>query len=59
MDACRSFRSQDKPHIQKVITLAIPSLLCWRVFRSRVDGFVIDMEQQAIKLVEILQGQRK
>ena len=40
------------------LLVAIPSLLCWRVFRSRVDGFVIDMEQQAIKLVEVVHGDR-
>ena len=40
------------------LLVAIPSLICWRVFRSRVDGFVIDMEQQAIKLVEVVHGDR-
>lgn len=41
------------------ILVAIPALLFWRYFRSRVDGFVIDMEQQAIKLVEVVHGERR
>lgn len=41
------------------ILVAIPALLFWRYFRSRVDGFVIDMEQQAIKLVEVAHGERR
>lgn len=40
------------------LLVAIPSLLFWRVFRSRVDGFVVEMEQQAIKLVEVVHGDR-
>lgn len=40
------------------ILIAIPSMIFWRHFRALVDGFVIDMEQQAVRLVEVLQGQR-
>lgn len=40
------------------LLVAIPSLLFWRMLRSRVDGFVIEMEQQAIKLVEVAHGDR-
>jgi biopolymer transport protein ExbB len=41
------------------ILIAIPSMIFWRHFRALVDGFVIDMEQQAVRLVEVLQGQRQ
>ncbi len=41
------------------IIVAVPSMIAYRYFRSRVDGFLVDMEQQAVKLVEILHGERK
>lgn len=41
------------------IFIAIPSMIFWRHFRAKVDSFVIDMEQQAIKLVEFVHGERK
>ena len=41
------------------IFIAIPSLIFWRHFRATVDGFVVEMEQQAIRLVEHLHGERK
>ena len=37
------------------ITVAIPSLLFYRHFRGRVDGLVITMEQEALKMLEALQ----
>ena len=40
------------------LIVAIPSLIFYRFFRSRVDTLVIDMEQEAIKLVETVQGER-
>lgn len=40
------------------ILIAIPSMIFWRHFRALVDGFVMDMEQQAIRLVEVLHGER-
>ena len=40
------------------LIIAIPSLIFWRHFRGSVDGFVVDMEQQAIRLVEVLNGDR-
>jgi biopolymer transport protein ExbB len=40
------------------ILIAIPSMIFWRHFRALVSGFVIDMEQQAIRLVEVLHGER-
>jgi biopolymer transport protein ExbB len=41
------------------IVVAVPAMIAYRYFRSKVDGLLIDMEQQAIKLVEILHGERK
>lgn len=41
------------------LIIAIPSMIFWRHFRALVDGFVIDMEQQAIKLVEVIHGERR
>ena len=41
------------------LLIAIPSLVAWRHFRSQVNGFVIEMEQQAVRLVEVLHGDRK
>lgn len=40
------------------IVVAVPAMIAYRYFRSKVDGLLIDMEQQAIKLVEILHGER-
>jgi len=39
--------------------VAIPALMFYRYFRGRVDELLIDMEQEAIKLVEILHGERE
>jgi biopolymer transport protein ExbB len=41
------------------IFIAIPSMIFWRHFRALVDSFVVDMEQQAVRLVEIMHGERK
>ncbi|MBK8889674.1 MAG: MotA/TolQ/ExbB proton channel family protein [Dechloromonas sp.] len=41
------------------IFIAIPSLIFWRHFRALVDTFVVEMEQQAIRLVEFMHGERK
>ena len=41
------------------LVVAIPSLIVYRYFRSRVDGFVADMEQQAVRFVDIVHGERK
>jgi len=41
------------------LLIAIPSLIAWRHFRAHVNSFVIEMEQQAIRLVEVLHGERK
>lgn len=41
------------------LLVAIPALIFFRHFRSKIDALVVDMEQQAIKLVEVLHGERK
>jgi biopolymer transport protein ExbB len=41
------------------LIVAIVALIFYRYFRARVDSIVLDMEQQAIKLVEVLHGERK
>jgi len=41
------------------IFIAIPSLIFWRHFRALVDSFVVEMEQQAVRLVEYMHGDRK
>ncbi len=40
------------------LSVAIPSLIFYRHFRGRVEALTIEMEQEAIKLVEILHGER-
>ena len=41
------------------IVVAVPAMIAYRYYRSKVDHLLNDMEQQAVKLVEILRGERK
>lgn len=41
------------------LVIAIPGMIFWRHFRALVNGFVIEMQQQAVRLVEILHGERR
>ena len=41
------------------LIIAIPSMICYRHFRALVDSIVIEMELQAVKLVELVHGERK
>lgn len=41
------------------LIVAIPSMMFYRYFRAKVDDLVVEMEQQAIKLVELAHGDRK
>lgn len=41
------------------LIVAIPAMIFYRYFRSKVEALVVDMEMQAIKLVEIVHGDRK
>ncbi|MCX7207198.1 MAG: MotA/TolQ/ExbB proton channel family protein [Proteobacteria bacterium] len=40
------------------IIVAVPALISYRFFRTKVDNYLVDMEQQAVKLVEIVHGDR-
>jgi biopolymer transport protein ExbB len=41
------------------LIVAIPSMIFYRYFRAKVEALVVNMEQQAIKLVEIAHGERQ
>jgi biopolymer transport protein ExbB len=41
------------------LAVAIPSLMFYRYFRGRVNQLLLEMEQEAVKLVEILHGERE
>ena len=41
------------------LIVAIPSMIFYRHFRAQVDSLTIEMEQQAVKLIEIVHGQRR
>ena len=41
------------------LVIALPGMIFWRHFRALVNGFVIEMQQQAVRLVEVLHGERK
>ncbi len=41
------------------LTVAIPSLMFFRYFRGKVDGLIMIMEQEALKMVEVMHGERE
>lgn len=41
------------------IAIAMPTLVFYRHFRALIDSFVIEMEQQAVKFVDIVHSVRK
>jgi len=41
------------------ILVAIPSMIFYRHFRAKVDGFVLEMELHALKLIEMVHGERE
>jgi biopolymer transport protein ExbB len=41
------------------LVVAIPSLIFYRYFRGKINILVVDMEEQAMKLIEILHGDRE
>ena len=41
------------------LIVAIPSMIFYRHFRAKADSLTLEMEQQAIKLVELAHGERK
>lgn len=40
------------------LIIAIPSMIFYRHFRAQVDSLLIEMELQAVKLVELVHGER-
>ncbi len=40
------------------LLVAIPSVIFYRHYRAKVDALVVEMEMQALKLVEIVHGER-
>ncbi len=40
------------------IIVAVPAMIAYRYFRTKVDSLLLGMEQKAIRLVEILHGER-
>ena len=41
------------------LSIAIPSLVAYRYFESRVNSFVMEIEQHALHFVEMLKGERE
>jgi biopolymer transport protein ExbB len=41
------------------LVIAIPSLIFYRFFRGKINQLVVDMEEQALKLIELLHGERE
>ena len=41
------------------LIVAVPSMIFYRHFRAKVDSLIIEMEQQTIKLVDIVHGTRR
>ena len=40
------------------LMIAIPGMIAYRHFRALVDGYVVEMEQQSLRLVDLVHGQR-
>lgn len=40
------------------LTVAIPALIFHRYFQRRIDSLVVTMEQEAVKLIEVMHGER-
>lgn len=40
------------------LVVAIPALIAYRAFRSRVDGYLVDMEQQSMHLLDAIEPRR-
>lgn len=41
------------------LIVAIPSMIFYRYYRAKVDALLVEMEQQALRLVDIVHGERK
>ncbi len=40
------------------LTIAIPALIFHRYFQRRIDSLVVNMEQETVKLIEVMHGER-
>lgn len=40
------------------LVVAVPSMVFYRYFRAKVDTLLVEMQMQAVKLVEIIHGER-
>ncbi len=41
------------------LSVAIPSMMFYRYFRGKVDELVVKMEEESLKVVEVMQGERE
>lgn len=41
------------------LVVAVPSMIFYRYFRAKIDELLVDMEMQAVKLVEVVHGERE
>jgi biopolymer transport protein ExbB len=41
------------------LVIAIPSLIFYRYFRGKINVLVVDMEEQAMQLIELLHGEKE
>ena len=41
------------------LVIAVPAMIFYRHFRAKVDAMLVDIELQALKLVEIIHGERQ
>jgi len=41
------------------LVVAVPAMIFYRYFRAKVDAMLVDIELQAIKMVEIIHGERQ
>ena len=41
------------------LVVAIPSMIFYRHFRAKIDSIVVEMEQQAVKLLDLVHGERQ
>jgi biopolymer transport protein ExbB len=41
------------------LSVAIPSLMFHRYFRGRIDGLIVTMEEESLKMVEVMHGLRE
>ncbi len=38
------------------LIIAVPAMIAWRFFRSRVDDTVVEMEQQSLRLIDTMRN---